>query len=69
MNQSLVQKIDKKIRSTVWSRSKGAKRRAPRRNEKGQDCLSLRWFNDSGKRCQVVEDVNLQLGSEMVDLL
>jgi hypothetical protein len=32
--------------------------------KKGQDCLSLRWVNYCGKRYQVVEDVNLQLGSE-----
>ncbi len=33
-------------------------------NEKGQDCFSFRCINDSGKICQMVEDVNLQLGSE-----
>jgi hypothetical protein len=31
---------------------------------KGAERLSLRWVNDSGTKCQVVEDVNLQLESE-----
>ncbi len=32
--------------------------------KRGRTALSLRWINDSGKRCHVVEDVNLQPGSE-----
>jgi hypothetical protein len=33
-------------------------------NEMGQDCFSLRWINDGGKRSKMVEDANLPQGSE-----
>jgi hypothetical protein len=32
--------------------------------KEGEGAGLLKWVNDRGKRCQVVEDVNLQLGSE-----
>ncbi len=64
MGQSLGQKNDKKMRGTVWSRSKGANRTYFEGMKRGRTALSLRWVIDSGKRCQVVEGVNLQLGSE-----
>ena len=33
-------------------------------SEKGQDGVIIGWINDNSKRCQLVEDVNLKLGSE-----
>ncbi len=41
MDQSLDQKIDKKMPATVWSRSKGTKRRTPGMNEKGRTAYHL----------------------------
>ncbi len=32
--------------------------------KRGRKAYHLRWFNYCGKRCQVVGDVNQQLGSE-----
>ncbi len=49
MDQSLGQKIDKNMQAIVWSRSKGAKGRPLGRNEKGQECFSLRRVNDGGR--------------------
>ncbi len=33
-------------------------------SEKGPDVIIIRWIDDNSKRCKVVEDVNLKLGSE-----
>ncbi len=35
-----------------------------RKVKRGQTALSFRWINDDSKRCLVVEDANLKLGSE-----
>ncbi len=42
MDQSLGQKIDEKMRAIVWSRSKGAKRRAPWKEGKGSGVLIIK---------------------------
>ncbi len=60
MDQRLIRRWKPQFSLYQWVRGGGG----TLRNEKVQDCLSLRWINDSDKRCQVVEDVNLQLGSE-----
>ncbi len=67
MDQSLGQKIDKKMRGTVWSRSEVAKRRAPRGIEKGQDRFTLRWFYDSGKDAKWLKMLICNLDQKMVD--
>jgi hypothetical protein len=33
-------------------------------SEKEQDGIIIRWINDNSKRCYLVKDVNLKLGSE-----
>ncbi len=33
-------------------------------SEKGPDGIINRWIDDNSKRCSVVEDANLELGSE-----
>ena len=59
MDQSLGQKIDKNRCGPQFG--------PDQRVQRGWHLDEINmagWINDSGKRCQMVEDVNLQLGSE-----
>ncbi len=63
-DESLGQKIDKKDAGHGLVQINGCKEEGNLKEWKGQDCFSLECIHDSGKRCQMVEDINLQLRSE-----
>ncbi len=54
----------RKMPPTVWSRSEVQRGGHLASSEKGQDSIIIGWINDNSKRCLLVEDVNIKLGSE-----